>query len=206
MRTNERKENGFSLVELLVAVAIVSIGAVAIIPNLQTRIRQSSVDAYAQKLESGLTHLKANMIGRQDTCILNFPSGEIRPSQIDAIKIDETSDDGDDPDCPTPDRMGGASMASTKLRLLKIRNSHTDFEEEDLKITISPSSIALNTIGGVTAPSVNYSTKPLIIRVRSETLEKQGKGHERCIEMETTTGLLISGTWQNHTDECLRSR
>lgn len=206
MKPNKNKEQGFTLMELVVTAVIVGIGVVAIIPNIMTRIRQSSVDGYAQKLESGLTQLKANMIGRQDTCIINFPNGEVSPSEIDAVTVEESSDEDDDPDCPTPDRMGGASMASTKLRLLKIRNSHTDFEEEDLKITISPSSIALNTIGGVTAPSVTYSSEPLLIRVRSETLHNQGKGHERCIEMERTTGLLISGTWQYDKNECLRSK
>ena len=142
------------------------------------------------------------------TCIEN--SGEEfnleeYPEHI-APRERESSNEDDDPDCPMPDRMGGAIMASTKLRLLKIRNSHTDFEEKDLKITISPTSIALNTIGGVTAPSVTYSSQPLVIRVRSETLQNLGIGHERCIEMERTTGLLISGTWQSDKNECEESK
>ena len=215
MTSRKDVQQGFSLVELVVAMAIVSIGTMSVIPSIHTRFRQASVDSYTQKLEAGLNQLKANMIGRQDSCTLRFPSGEIGPIEIDNLAIEESSDQGD-PDCPKPSRMGTYSvtddngniikdsngypetemrtMASTKLRLLNIRNSHNNFEAEDLKIKITPDTITINTVGGVVA-----STQPLLIRIRSESLFKNGKGHERCLEMEPTTGSLNSGTWKNST-------
>lgn len=215
MTRRKEKEQGFSLVEVIVAMAIMSIGTMAVIPNILTRFRQASVDSYTQKLEAGLSQLKANMIGRQDSCTLRFPSGEIGPAEIDNLTIEETSETGD-PDCPKPTRMGTYSvrdsngnviedsegnpevamrtMASTKLRLLNLRNSHNSFEADDLKIKITPESITINTVGGVVA-----STQPLLIRVRSKSLYDKGKGHERCLEMEATTGSLNRGTWKDST-------
>ena len=56
----------------MVAVFISSIAAMAILPALNNRFRQAAVDSYTQKLEAGLTQLKANMIGNTD---IHFPNG-----------------------------------------------------------------------------------------------------------------------------------
>ena len=200
---NKTAEPGFTLVEMLVAIAITSIGATAVIPVLQTRFRQAAVDSYTQKIEAGLTQLKANMIGRQDSCIIYFPEGsgsetEFSPEDIDRISIEEERDDGAEADCPKPSKMGGKTMATTKLRLLSIRNTQSANDQTDLKILISPESISLNTVGGVTAPRALDSTEvsqPLVIRIRSERLTNQGRGLERCVIMEPTTGEISSGSW-----------
>ena len=190
--TVEQRESGFSLVELLVAVVIVTIGATAVIPSLVKSYRQNAVDSYTQKLEVGLNQLKANMIMRQDSCIVRFPDQAsrdgIRPSDIDAIQI--TSPD----DCPEPTNMeDGNIMASTNLRLVNLKGTQNNKDEEDIRIRINPKSIAFNTIGGVTTLDAEFSSQ-LIVRVRS--IELADDGFERCLVMEPTTGELISGTWR----------
>ena len=87
-------EAGFTLVELLVGVAIISIGASSAIPSLYKQFQQSSVDSYTQKLESGLNQIKANMISRQSSCVIRFPlqaSQEpgVAPSQLDNLIVNE---------------------------------------------------------------------------------------------------------------------
>ena len=89
-------------------------------------------------------------------------------------------------------------MATTKLRLLSLRNTQSENDQKDLKILISPESISLNTVGGVTAPRALDSAdvnEPLIIRIRSKRLTSQGRGLERCVIMEPTTGEISSGSW-----------
>ena len=207
----QAQDTGFSLLELMVAVLISSIAAMAVVPALQLRFRQAAVDSYTQKVEAGLTQLKANMIGRQDTCIIRFPNGagsgaELSPADLDQLVIQEEAANGEEADCPKPSNMGGRTMATTKLRLLSIKNTQSDFDNQDLKIRISPDVIAINTIGGVA--SLAQGSEPLIIRVRSDTLHQRGRGQERCVVMHPSTGEITNGSWESSTfsnGHCTRS-
>jgi prepilin-type N-terminal cleavage/methylation domain-containing protein len=202
---------GFSLLELMVAVLISSIAAMAVVPALQTRFRQAAVDSYTQKVQAGLTQLKANMIGRQDSCIIRFPTGAgsealFSPTDLDQLAIQEEASNGEEADCPKPSNMGGRTMAATKLRILSIKNTQSDFDNQDLKILISPDVIAINTIGGVA--SLAQGSEPLIIRVRSDTLHQRGRGQERCVVMHPSTGEITHGSWDGSTfgnGHCTRS-
>ena len=213
MKIKQTQDAGFSLIELMVAVFISSIAAMAILPALNNRFRQGAVDSYTQKLEAGLTQLKANMIGRQDSCIIHFPNGagseqEFSPNNIDQFVIKEEISSSDDVDCPKPSNMGNKTMATTELRLINIKGSQNDFDNSDIKILISPDSIAINTVGGVTAPNPSYNNKPLTIRIRSDSLHQKSKGLERCIVMQPTTGEITNGTWLGTTfsdGQCTRS-
>ncbi len=197
---SKNQDTGFSLLELMVAVAISTFAAMSSIPVLQTRFRQAAIDGYTRKLEAGLNQLKANMISRQDSCIIHFPDGagsekEFSPNDIDNFSITEEAANGNEVDCPKPDRMNGRSMATTELRLVNLKGTQSEYDNQDIKILINPDSIAINTVGGVTAPSSSYSEKPLTIRIRSDSLYKKRKGQERCIVMQPTTGEITSGSW-----------
>ncbi len=213
MKMKQPQDAGFSLIELMVAVVISSIATMAMLPALNSRFRQAAVDSYTQKLEAGLTQLKANMISRQDSCIIHFPNGagseqEFSPSNIDQFVIKEEIGSGNEVDCPKPSNMGGKSMATTELRLINIKGSQNDFDNNDIKILISPDSIAINTVGGVTAPNPSYNNKPLTIRIRSDSLHQKRKGQERCVVMQPTTGEITSGSWFGTTfsdGQCTRS-
>ena len=69
------KKNGFTLTELMVGLAITSIGMAAFLPSLQQQIRQTSVDSYTSKIESGIIQMKANMVSRQGSCRIQLPAG-----------------------------------------------------------------------------------------------------------------------------------
>jgi prepilin-type N-terminal cleavage/methylation domain-containing protein len=193
--TTEAK--GFSLLELLVTLVISVVAAAAVIPQLQQRMKQAAVDSYTSRLEAGINQLKANMIGRQDSCTIIFPFGagtsaEISPTALESLQIDTT---GEGTDCPKPTEMDGLDMASTNLRMTGLKGSLTTQQKDDVKLLISPASISMTTVGGVSAPDATTSNEPLIIRVRSQTLHSQGKGFERCLLLEPMTGSLIRGTW-----------
>ena len=199
---NTPRAEGFSLLELLVAMAISSLAAMAVIPALQIRHHQQAVDRYSQQLVAGLSQLKATMLSRQDSCIIEFPLGagteaEFSPSDLDNLVIEDQDSDAEQANCPRPAAMdGGRSMATTTLRLLPLRNSHSSRDSSDLRILISPASIALSSVGGVIAPSAAYTNEPLILRVRSLRLSNWGRGRERCVVMEASTGQISSGNWQ----------
>lgn len=195
-----QESDGFSLLELLITMAIIVIAATAVVPQLQQRMKQAAVDAYTNRLEAGINQFKANMIGRQDSCTITFPSGagtstEITPLALENLQIDTI---GEGSDCPKPADMNGLDMASTDLRIISLKGSLTKQQQADIKLLISPASIAMTTVGGVSAPDANMSSQPLIIRVRSQSLHRQGRGFERCLRLEPMTGSLMRGTWRGN--------
>ena len=196
LTTNE----AFSLVELLVTVVISTIAAMAVIPQLDQRLKQSAVDSYTSKLEAGINQIKANMISRQSSCQINFPNGagsetEIKPVDLEDIAIDNPAN----ADCPLPTNMqGNASMNTTNLRFVNIKHTLSPKQANDVGLLISPDSISMNTVGGVTAPQASFNPLPLTIRIRSRSLHAMGKGQERCLQLEVMTGTLIKGTWQGN--------
>ena len=66
------KSSGFSLLEMLVGMVIITIGLSAAIPSYVRNMRQGEVDRYTQLLEAGFFGLRAKL-GRQKTsCTLHF--------------------------------------------------------------------------------------------------------------------------------------
>ena len=66
------KSAGFSLLELLVGMVIVTIGLTAAIPSFTRNIRQGEVDRYTQQLEAGFFGLRAKLGQQKTSCTLNF--------------------------------------------------------------------------------------------------------------------------------------
>lgn len=199
IKINQRAD-GFSLLELLITMVIIVIAATAVVPQLQQRMKQAAVDAYTNRLEAGINQFKASMIGRQDSCTITFPSPagtstEITPLALEELQIDTV---GEGSDCPRPTGMNGLDMASTDLRIISLKGSLTKQQADDIRLLISPGSIAMTTVGGVSAPDANTSNEPLIIRVRSQSLHRQGRGFERCLMLEPMTGSLMRGTWSGN--------
>ena len=202
MKQGYSTDSGFSLIELLATIVIGLILAMAAVPQLQQRFKQSQVDAYTSRLEAGINQMKASMISRQDACTIEFPLGagteaEIKPSALESLQIDTQ---GAGSNCPKPTSMGRSggsnlTMNLTDLRLVNIKHTLSPNQANDIRLLISPTSISMTTIGGVTAPDASMSTSPLIIRIRSTSMHSEAKGFERCLKLEPMTGTLIRGTW-----------
>ena len=201
MNIQSTSSKGFTLVELLVAAMISTIAAMAVLPQLEQRFKQSAVDTYTGKLEAGINQIKANMVSRQSSCQIDFPNGagsenEIKPQDIEDLAIDNPLN----PNCPKPTNMqGNGSMATTDLRFVNIKHTLSPQQANDVRLLISPATISMNTVGGVTAPEASFDPRPLTIRIRSSSLHAKGKGQERCLKLEVMTGTLIRGSWQGNT-------
>ena len=68
----KKTRNGFTLLEMTIAMCIITIGLSTAIPSYVRNMRQGEVDRYAQQLETGFFGLRAKL-GRQKTsCTLTF--------------------------------------------------------------------------------------------------------------------------------------
>ena len=55
------RDSGFTLVELLVVVVLISIGSALSLPTFMRTLKQREVDRYTQTVESGLFSLRAKL-------------------------------------------------------------------------------------------------------------------------------------------------
>ena len=68
----KNKANGFTLIEMVVALSLLSIATTATVPTIARNRWQKDVDGYAIKLESGLLDLKAKLGKQKTSCTLRF--------------------------------------------------------------------------------------------------------------------------------------
>ena len=73
----KKQSPGFTLTELLVGMAIVSIGLTAAIPNIQRNMKQGEVDRFTQQLETGFFGLRAKLGQQKTSCTLEFKTSNI---------------------------------------------------------------------------------------------------------------------------------
>ena len=73
----KNQSQGFTLTELIVGMAIVSIGLTAAIPNFYRNMRQGEVDRFTQQLETGFFGLRAKLGQQKTSCTLSFKTSDI---------------------------------------------------------------------------------------------------------------------------------
>ena len=81
---------GFSLLELLVGMVIVTIGLSVALPSYMRNLRQGEVDRYAQQLEAGFFGLRAKLGQHKTSCTLKFGTDGLKfccPADLLETKI-----------------------------------------------------------------------------------------------------------------------
>jgi prepilin-type N-terminal cleavage/methylation domain-containing protein len=204
------EHRGFSLLELLATIVIALIIALAVIPKLQQRLKQSSVDAYTSRLEAGIKQLKSRIVNIQSGMEVVFPIGagseaEIKPNELETLQTYYGDNSihqkpgfylDTDPGTGMVNASGDArTTKTTSLRLVGMKNTLSPSQADDIRLIIygDPDRISMNSIAGVVM--LQNRALPLIIRIRSVSLKSKGIGFERCLTLAPMTGTVTRGTW-----------
>ena len=65
-------QKGFTLLELIIGMVIVTIGLTTVLPSYIRNMRQGNVDRYTQQLEAGFFGLRAKLGQQKTSCTLRF--------------------------------------------------------------------------------------------------------------------------------------
>ena len=210
-------ESGFTLVEMVVVVAIVVVTTTWAVPQFTRGIEQSKVDNYTQNLQTGLFNLKNRIQKSSKKCTLfkNLPSTSqadyISPNVLLELTSIDQSIEGtsrnDFLDCPM-DPSGRQS--ETPFRFLQregsadkdnVEVSYTQREPAQFgrsgSSTTSKDQYRLNNLG------TNDKGNDLIFRIRSKKWDQDSRLRTRCIVF-SGNGHVFDGTWSYTKSECFQ--
>ena len=209
IRTSKQTSNGYSLIELLVAVTIISILSAYGLPKFRRNIAQGEVDRYTQFVESGLLSLRARLSRYKRSCVLDLDE-DLNPvgtwgKPIDLLEFSGVNSDGDyirvkterlkccDDDVTTENIVCPEEELNGKpnYRLLALEGTR---ESKQVEVSTRQAKYEISTNG----ISTNGGTLTILIRSRSTT---DPQLLTRCVEL-SGNGYIQSGTWNDNTDFC----
>ena len=208
---NKTTSKGFSLLEMVVAAAIVTAMTSWAVPKYIRGIRQAEVDRYTQSIEAGFFNLRAELGTSRSSCQLQFdnPATWVSPqallefrqsdgtmantdrlsccnSQIKAIKGSEECEDG--PLIGALLNGAGSTSGADKgsLRFIRREGSH---ESRKVEVAVSRADYE------ITPPGTSARTDTITFMVRSLEAVNDDTLRSRCIEV-SGNGHLRNGTWE----------
>ena len=213
----KKHQNGFSLLEMIVAVLIITIGFTAAVPSYIRKMRQGEVDRYTQQLEAGFFGLRAKL-GRQKTsCTLKFENAGLNnfvppknlvemnnnPERLECCNS-EIRAAGEASGCAYGPEIGALLAESAKSPEEKEsiqRNRSLRLMEEEQTAESKAVEIAVNSdIYELTPPGTSTMTDDLIFLIRS-TNTGDDRLRTRCLQI-SGTGTVFSASWNYATSSC----
>ena len=211
------KSAGFSLLELLVGMVIVSISLSAAIPSYVRNMRQGEVDRYTQQLEAGFFGLSAKLGQQQTSCTLNFDQNGLsnfvtpadlvemqdHPERIECCNSDIEAA-GRSSGCAYGPEIGtllaGGSSGSEKEKIIRDRSlrllDHEGTpESESVEVSVNLASYEL------TPPGTSTMSNDLIFLIRSTNTQEQ-RLRTRCLQI-SGTGTIVRASWDASASSCL---
>ena len=211
------KSAGFSLLELLVGMVIITIGLSAAIPSYLRNMRQGEVDRYTQQLEAGFFGLRAKLGQQKTSCTLNFdqnglnnfvpPSDVVEmkehPERIECCNSDiaaagRSSGCAYGPEIGTLLAEGSSGDEKTKIirdRSLRLLDREGTPESEAVEVSVNLASYEL------TPPGTSTMSDDLIFLIRSTNTEEQ-RLRTRCLQI-SGTGTIVRASWDDSTSSCV---
>ncbi|MCB4390211.1 type II secretion system protein [Synechococcus sp. MU1617] len=212
------KSAGFSLLELLVGMVIITIGLSAAIPSYLRNMRQGEVDRFTQQLEAGFFGLRAKLGQQKTSCTLNFdqnglnnfvpPSDVVEmkehPERIECCNSDiaaagQSSGCAYGPEIGTLLAEGSSGDEKTKIirdRSLRLLDREGTPESEAVEVSVNLASYQL------TPPGTSTMSDDLIFLIRSTNTQEQ-RLRTRCLQI-SGTGTIVRASWDASTSSCVK--
>ena len=212
------KSAGFSLLELLVGMVIVTIGLTAAIPSYLRNMRQGEVDRYTQQLEAGFFGLRAKLGQQKTSCTLNFdqnglnnfvpPSDVVEmkehPERIECCNSDiaaagQSSGCAYGPEIGTLLAEGSSGDEKAKIirdRSLRLLDREGTPESEAVEVSVNLASYEL------TPPGTSTMSDDLIFLIRSTNTQEK-RLRTRCLQI-SGTGTIVRASWNASTSSCVK--
>ena len=211
------KSAGFSLLELLVGMVIVSISLSAAIPSYVRNMRQGEVDRYTQQLEAGFFGLRAKLGQQKTSCTLNFDQNGLsnfvtpadlvemqeHPERIECCNSDieaagRSSGCAYGPEIGTLLAGGSSGAEKEKIvrdRSLRLLDREGTPESESVEVSVNLASYEL------TPPGTSTMSNDLIFLIRSTNTQEQ-RLRTRCLQI-SGTGTIVRASWDASTSSCV---
>ena len=211
-----KTENGFSLLEMLVGIAIITIGLSATIPSYMRNMRQGEVDRYTQQLEAGFFGLRAKL-GRQKTsCTLKFDQNGLDnfvapadlvemqkyPGRIECCNSDieaagQASGCANGPEIGALLAQGQPAEEQPQIireRSLRLLDQEGTPESQAVEVAVNLRRYEL------TPPGTSTMSDDLIFLIRSTNTQEQ-RLRTRCLQI-SGTGTVIRASWDASSSSC----
>ena len=212
------KSQGFSLLEMLVGIVIISIGLSAAIPTYLRNMRQGEVDRYTQQLEAGFFGLRAKLGQQKTSCTLQFDNNGLNnfvppadlvemiqhPERMECCNSDIEAA-GRSNGCAYGPEIGallaksssGAEKTKIKRdRSLRLLDRERTPESKAVEVSVNLSSYEL------TPPGTSTMSDELIFLIRSTNTQEK-RLRTRCLQI-AGTGTIFRANWDSSASSCVK--
>jgi prepilin-type N-terminal cleavage/methylation domain-containing protein len=212
------KSQGFSLLEMLVGIVIISIGLSASIPTYLRNMRQGEVDRYTQQLEAGFFGLRAKLGQQKTSCTLQFDNNGLNnfvppadlvemiqhPERMECCNSDIEAA-GRSNGCAYGPEIGALLAKSSsgaektniiRDRSLRLLDRERTPESKAVEVSVNLSSYEL------TPPGTSTMSDELIFLIRSTNTQEK-RLRTRCLQI-AGTGTIFRANWDSSASSCVK--
>ena len=213
-----KTSEGFSLLELVVGIAIITIGLSAALPSYLRSLRQGEVDRYTQQLEAGFFGLRAKLGQQKTSCTLTFGnhglSNFVSPADLVEMRNHPRRIECCNSDIEAAGASSGCAFGPQIGMLLAKANDLTGEEKDkiirdrSLRLLDRESTPESNAVEiavnlptyELTPPGTSTMSEALVFLIRSKNTKEQ-RLRTRCLEI-SGTGTVFRANWNSSTSSC----
>lgn len=184
-RLNVHKNQGFTLLEILIALAITGILAALTGPNLLAWLNSNRVQEATDSIQSALRDAQKQAIRRGRNCTINFTNGTgTGPTVYQQIKANE-------PGCLVAANANGGSLSLPQEIFMVVRNFPTLGGSPGVQFSFR------GHVPGLTF--VPRATQAIIVlyRAANATADPYPNQERKCIVIASLLGIVKQGTYND---------